>query len=82
MSKMVLEKCVVLLTMCQFDEYNRHKKKKLKMSTFCAFIDFPKAYDFIDRVKLWKKLSDICTSGNMLLAMKSLYKPVSSCTGC
>ena len=30
MSKRVLEKCVVLLTMCQFDEYNRHKKKKTK----------------------------------------------------
>ena len=31
-------------------------RKKLKRSTFCTFIDFRKAYDFIDRVKLWKNI--------------------------
>ena len=28
-------------------------RKKLKQSTFCAFIDFKKAYDFIDRDNCW-----------------------------
>ena len=37
------------------------------MSTFCAFTDFRKAYDFIDRVKLWKKLSDTGIGGKMLV---------------
>ena len=38
-------------------------RKKIKKSTFCAFIDFKKAYDTIDRAVLWKRLSDIGVSG-------------------
>ena len=31
-------------------------RKKVKKSTFCAFVDFKKAYDTIDRNLLWKRL--------------------------
>ena len=31
-------------------------RKKLKQSTFTAFVNFKKAYDFINRDKLWKRL--------------------------
>ena len=54
-------------------------RKKLKQSTFCAFIDFKKAYDSIDRDILWKKLEHIGLSGYILNAVKSLYSSVSSC---
>lgn len=54
-------------------------RKKLKQSTFCAFIDFRKAYDNINRNKLWKKLHDSGISGKMLTAVRSLYSNVSSC---
>ena len=40
-------------------------RKKLKMSTFCAFIDYRKAYDTINRDKLWRRLSDIGVGGNL-----------------
>ena len=30
-------------------------QKKQKLSTFCAFIDFRKAYDCINRALLWEK---------------------------
>ena len=33
-------------------------RKKLKLSTFCAFIGFRKAYDSINRAKLWQRLSE------------------------
>ena len=33
-------------------------RKKKKISTLCAFIDFGKAYDFINRDKLWFRLYD------------------------
>ena len=34
-------------------------RKKLRKSTFCAFIDFKKAYDTIDRNLLWGKLTSL-----------------------
>ena len=34
-------------------------RKKHKLSTFCAFIDFRKVYDSINRSKLWQRLSEI-----------------------
>ena len=54
-------------------------RKKLKKSTFCAFIDFKKAYDTINRPMLWKRLTDIGISGKMFQAVKSLYTSVKSC---
>ena len=33
--------------------------KKTKMSTFCAFIDFRKASDYMNRNKLWQRLQEI-----------------------
>ena len=38
-------------------------RKKRNLSTFCAFIDFRKTYDTINRTKLWNRLSDIGEGG-------------------
>ena len=54
-------------------------RKKMRLSTYCAFIDFRKAYDFINRDKLWQRLRDINVSTKMLTAIKSLYVNVSAC---
>ena len=54
-------------------------RKKCKMSTVTAFIDFRKAYDSINRSKLWHKLQDIGLCGKMMNAIKSIYSSVSSC---
>ena len=54
-------------------------RKKLRQCTFAAFIDFHKAYDHIDRDKLWKRLNETGISGKMFGAIKSLYSAVSSC---
>ena len=54
-------------------------RKKLKLSTFCAFIDFKKAYDYINRDKLWERLQHIGISIKTLIAVKSLYTSVSCC---
>ncbi|XP_053402804.1 uncharacterized protein LOC128558049 [Mercenaria mercenaria] len=53
-------------------------RKKLKQSTFAAFIDFRKAYDFINRSKLWNRLCNTGINGKMLSAIKSLYSTVSA----
>jgi len=54
-------------------------RKRNKKSTFCAFIDFRKAFDSIDRNLLWCKLNNMGMSTKMLSAIKSLYSNVSSC---
>ena len=54
-------------------------RKKCKLSTYTAFIDFKKAYDYINRSKLWHRLQAIGISGKMLLAIQSIYNSVSSC---
>ena len=54
-------------------------RKKRKLSTFCAFIDFRKAYDCINRDILWAKLDSIGVSGKLFNAVKSLYASVASC---
>lgn len=54
-------------------------RKKQKLSTFCTFIDFRKAYDFIGRSLLWNKLDSMGIHGNMLQTIQSLYNLVSSC---
>ena len=54
-------------------------RKKKKLSTFRAFIDFTKEYDYIDRNKLWFRLYETGVSTKMLSAVRSLYNTVSSC---
>jgi len=46
---------------------------------FCAFVDYKKAFDSIDRVTLWKKLVTNCITGNFLNVVKSMYSSVKSC---
>ena len=48
----------------------------MKKSTFVCYVDFSKAYDKIDRQILWNKIENIGIRGNMLNAIKSLYKNV------
>lgn len=54
-------------------------RQKQRLSTFCAFIDFKKAFDLIDRNLLWRRLSQIGIHGKMFDALKSLYTSVHSC---
>ena len=51
-------------------------RKKLRKSTFCAFINFKKAYDTIDRNLLWGKLTSLGVDTKMCLAIKSLHNGV------
>ena len=50
-----------------------------RLSTYCAFIDFKEAYDYVDRDILWRRLENYEIGGEMFIAVKSLYKSVSAC---
>lgn len=45
---------------------------------FCAFVDYRKAFDFINRYKLWYKLIKNGISGKILTVMQNLYKNAKS----
>ena len=50
-----------------------------KKRLYCCFVDFQKAFDSIDRQKLWYKLFHIGIRGKCLDVIKSLYSNVKSC---
>ena len=54
------------------------RKKKL----YVAFKDFKKAFDFVNRDKLWNLLSSYGLNGKMLQALRSIYVSVKACVRC
>ena len=56
-------------------------RRKLRKSTYTAFIDFSKAFDRVNKNILWSKLGGLGINDNckMLNALKSLYVDVQSC---
>jgi len=51
-----------------------NKSKQL----YCAFIDFSKAFDYVDRNSLWLKLIKLGVRGKMLDIVRSMYASVKS----
>ncbi|CAC5400853.1 unnamed protein product [Mytilus coruscus] len=51
-------------------------RKKCKLSTYVAFIDFKKAYDSINRVFLFNKLENLGISSKFMYSLKALYSNV------
>ena len=46
---------------------------------YCAFIDYRKAFDSVDRILLWQKLLRTSIDGNMLVIIQNMYKNAKSC---
>ena len=59
---------------CLVDMY-LHRKKQL----FCAFIDYRKAFDSVNRIALWQKLIQQNINGKMLRVIHSMYNNAKSC---
>lgn len=49
-------------------------KKKL----YCCFVDYQKAFDNVDRYKLWYKISKLGIRGRIMTVLKSLYSQIKS----
>ena len=51
------------------------KKKKL----YCAFVDYKKAFDSVDRIALWQKLQKYNLDGKFLVIVRNMYGQAKSC---
>jgi hypothetical protein len=59
---------------CLIDMYLRCNK-----TLFCAFIDYRKAFDSVDRCALWNKLLQYCIDGKMFKIIHNMYESAKSC---
>ena len=50
-----------------------------KRNSFCAFIDYKKAFDSIDRAALWHKLLRSSTDGKIFVIIRNMYAQAKSC---
>ena len=58
-----------LIDLCKF------RKRK----PFCAYVDYERAFDKINRIALWHKLIQSNISGKLLNVIKSMYANIKSC---
>ena len=56
-------------------EYYKSRKGRL----YCAFVDYSKAFDLIDRASLWLKMIKNCVTGKILNVIQNLYENAKSC---
>ena len=59
---------------CIIDIYLRNKKK-----LYCAFVDYKKAFDLINRTDLWSKLISSGINGKIITVIYNLYNQAKSC---
>lgn len=52
-----------------------YRKKPL----YCAFVDYRKAFDSVNRIALWRKLLQNCVDGNMFVIIHAMYENAKSC---
>ena len=57
----------------------KHRMQCNKGKVYAVFIDYKKAFDYVDRNHVWKKLKELNVSTKMLLILKEMYKSVESC---
>ena len=50
-----------------------------KQRLYCAFVDYKKAFDLVNRSHLWCKLIDNNITGKILIVINNLYKNAKSC---
>ena len=64
-----------IFTLYSIIDFYTNKKRRV----YCAFVDYSKAFDLIERSSLWMKLLSNGINGKILDVMKSMYSNAKSC---
>ena len=64
-----------IFTLHMLIEMYKAKSKRL----YCAFVDYKKAFDLVDRTALWTKVVDQGIKGRVLKAVYNMYDKAKSC---
>ena len=64
-----------VFTLHSIIEFYKSKGKRL----YCAFVDYRKAFDLINRSNLWSKLLDYGVNGKVLKVIMNMYNNAKSC---
>ena len=59
--------------------YLIHRTLKNRNRLYCCFVDYSKAFDFVNRQNLWYKIIQQGIEGRMLIIIRSIYDNVKSC---
>ena len=54
-------------------EFQKKQKTKNKKNIYFCFIDYVKAFDFVDHTKLWKILKDMRIPDHLTCLLRILY---------
>ena len=49
------------------------KVREFQKNIYCCFIDYAKAFDYVDHNKLWKILKEMAISDHLTCLLRSLY---------
>ena len=49
------------------------KARKLQINIYFCFIDYAKAFNYVDHKKLWKILQEMCISDHLTCLLRNLY---------
>ena len=53
--------------------------QSVRTRVFCAFIDYQKAFDSVDRSLLWQKIVSYNINGKLLMVIRQMYNRAKSC---
>ena len=56
-----------------------NKLNRNNTKLFCAFIDYQKAFDLVDRTSLWSKLLDYNINGRLMKLIFNMYQDTKAC---
>ena len=64
-----------IFTLHALVDFYLHRKKRI----YCAFVDYKKAFDLLDRSSLWSKLISSGINGNIVRVVFNMYDKAKSC---
>ena len=73
MFQLDLEKAEEPEIKCQHLLDHRKSKKIPEKNIYFCFIDYTKAFDYVNRSKLWKILKEVGTPGHLTFFQRNLY---------